>query len=130
MVRAALAVLIALPLLSACSWLPWMRDDARVPDAYVLKGDMPGALEAIHAAAFTGDEALFKVASNGCTQKSDIQPVVQHTPSFALVTLRRIKEDTCEQVVVGGVEVVYSFDELGLKPGEHIRVNNPYLQRD
>ena len=87
---------------------------------------MPGALEPIHAAAFTKDEAVFWVSSNGCTDKEDLIPIVSLQGGAAIITLRRIDEDKCEQDLVQGVELKWSFEELGLPPGSPISVNNPY----
>jgi hypothetical protein len=87
---------------------------------------MPGALEPIHAAAFTKNEAVFWVSSNGCTAKEDLIPIVSLQSGAAVITLRRIDEDKCKQDLVQGVELKWSFEELGLTPGSPISVNNPY----
>lgn len=87
---------------------------------------MPGQLESIHAAAFTNDEAIFWVSSNGCTQKDDLIPIVSLQGGQAVITLRRIDEDKCRQNLVEGVELKWSFQELGLTPGAPVSVNNPY----
>lgn len=87
---------------------------------------MPGALEPIHAAAFTKNEAVFWVSSNGCTKKEDLIPIVSLQGGNAVITLRRIDEDKCRQDMVQGVELKWSFQELGLTPGAPISVNNPY----
>ena len=131
MIRGLVIASLVAPLLGGCAVLDWFGrgDDTRVPDIYVV-GDMPGMLEPIHAAAFTNDTALFQVTSNGCTEKADIEPVVRQGPDYALVTLRRLKADSCKALVADGVEVVFSFQELGLEPGSKVRVNNPYLIRN
>jgi hypothetical protein len=87
---------------------------------------MPGQLEPIHAAAITRDLAVFWVSSNGCTDKSDLTPVVDQHGSASTITLRRIEQDECDTPVVDGVEVMWSFEELGLTPGSRVSVNNPY----
>lgn len=87
---------------------------------------MPGALEPIHAATFTKDEAIFWVSSNGCTKKDDLIPIVSLQGGQAVITLRRIDEDRCRQDLVEGVELKWSFQELGLTPGAPVSVNNPY----
>ena len=59
-----------------------------------------------------------------------IGPLVQRLGAVALVlaviTLRRIDEDKCKQDLVQGVELKWSFEELGLAPGSPVSVNNPY----
>jgi len=87
---------------------------------------MPGELEPIHAATFTKDEAIFWVSSNGCTKKDDLIPIVSLQGGQAVITLRRIDEDKCRQDLVQGVELKWSFQELGLTPGAPVSVNNPY----
>ena len=87
---------------------------------------MPGALEPIHAAAFTKDAAVFWVSSNGCTKKDDLQPIVSMHGDASVITLRRVSEDRCTTPEDEGVEVKWSFEELGLKPGARVSVDNPY----
>ena len=87
---------------------------------------MPGQIEPIHAAAITRDLAVFWVSSNGCTDKDDLRPIVDHIGSDSTITLRRIEQDDCETPLADGVEVIWSFEELGLTPGSRVSVNNPY----
>ncbi|UQV17814.1 hypothetical protein MU852_13490 [Brevundimonas albigilva] len=92
----------------------------------VSTAGMPGALEPVHAAAFTRNEAIFWVSSNGCTRKEDLIPIVTIQGGDAVITLRRLDEDKCRDPEVDGVEVKWSFEELGLAPGQAVSVNNPY----
>ena len=96
------------------------------PDAPTRTAAMPGQLEPIHAAAITRDLAVFWVSSNGCTDKSDLTPIVDHIGAASTITLRRIEQDDCETPIADGVEVIWSFEELGLIPGSRVSVNNPY----
>ena len=43
-----------------------------------------------------------------------------------LITPRRIKEDRRREVRPEGVEMRWSFEELGLPPGARLTVENPY----
>ncbi|KPF83397.1 hypothetical protein IP78_02395 [Brevundimonas sp. AAP58] len=104
---------------SGCALLPFGRE-------YAVVRAMPGQLEPIHAAAITRDLAVFWVSSNGCTDKDDLTPVVERARDGSTITLRRIDEDTCDQPMAEGIEIIWSFEELGLAPGERVRVNNPY----
>lgn len=103
---------------SGCAML--QRDDA------VRTVAMPGQLEPIHAAAITRDLAVFWVSSNGCTDKDDLRPIVDHEGAASIITLRRIEQDECETPIADGVELIWSFEELGLAPGSRVSVNNPY----
>ena len=114
--RLALVAAVAAGL-SACA-------AARTPT--VSTQGMPGELESIHAATFTKDQAVFWVSSNGCTAKEDLIPIVSLQGGSAVITLRRIDEDKCKQDLVQGVELKWSFEELGLTPGSPVSVNNPY----
>jgi hypothetical protein len=114
--RMALAA-AATAVLSAC---------ATDSEPLVSTAGMPGALESIHAAAFTRDQAVFWVSSNGCTDKDDLIPIVSIQGGSAVITLRRIDEDTCHDTLAQGVELKWSFEELGLTPGAPVSVNNPY----
>ena len=108
--------------LSACALVDrWTgRDDAPV----LAEG--PGQIEPVHAAAIVQDQAVFWVSSNGCTQKADLTPVVRRTGDASVITLRRLKEDRCLEPRAQGVELRWSFQEMGLAPGSRVSVENPY----
>ena len=89
-------------------------------------GALPGQIEPIHAAAIADDTAVFWVSSNGCTHKADLTPVVRRARAGPVITLRRLKEDRCDQRLPQGVEISWSFQELGLEPGARVTVENPY----
>lgn len=88
--------------------------------------DAPGQIEPVHAVAIAQDQAVFWVSSNGCTQKSDLTPVVRRARDASVITLRRIREDRCLEPVAQGVEMRWSFQEMGLAPGARVSVENPY----
>ena len=117
--RRTLAIAGLSLLLSACGHLAGQEET-------VAAVAMPGQVEPLHAAAFTNDLAVFWVSSNGCTTKEDLRPIVQMQGGSAVITLRRIEEDACDHPVSEGVELQWSFDELGLPAGSAVSVNNPY----
>ena len=88
--------------------------------------EAPGQIEPVHAAAIVQDQAVFWVSSNGCTEKSDLLPVVRREGGASVITLRRLKEDRCLQPSDQGVEMRWSFQEMGLAPGARVSVENPY----
>jgi hypothetical protein len=94
--------------------------DAEAPVA------LPGQIEPVHAAAIAQDQAVFWVSSNGCTAKEDLTPVVRSSNEGPIITLRRIKEDRCRESRPDGVEVRWSFQEMGLAPGARVSIENPY----
>ena len=88
--------------------------------------DSPGQIEPVHAAAIVQDQAVFWVSSNGCTQKADLTPVVRRAGDASVITLRRLKEDRCLEPRAQGVEMRWSFQEMGLEPGSRVSVENPF----
>jgi hypothetical protein len=88
--------------------------------------DSPGQIEPVHAAAIVQDQAVFWVSSNGCTRKADLLPVVRREGDGSVITLRRLKQDRCLEPVAQGVEMRWSFQEMGLSPGARVSVENPY----
>lgn len=120
--RRMLVALGAVAALTAgCAAMPLGQEQVQVAPQ-----DMPGELEPIHAAALVNDIAIFRVSSNGCTSKSDLWPVVQTHGDASTITVRRISQDRCKTPLDDGFEVMWSYQELGLKPGSSVSVNNPY----
>jgi hypothetical protein len=113
-------MLALLPLAAACA----IGQDAgtRMSGADAL----PGQIEPVHAAVIAQNQAAFWVSSNGCTEKADIQPVVRQSSDGPIITLRRIKEDRCREVRPEGVEMRWSFEELGLAADARPSIENPY----
>ena len=114
------AVALGALTVSGCASLPdWLSGRPPVEDG-------PGVVEPIHAAAVGQDTVLFWISSNGCTEKSDLVPVVRETYDGARVTLRRVRDDRCTNPEKNGVELRWSFEEMGLAPGTRLQVANPY----
>lgn len=122
LIATAAAVLAFVPMLSACVVVRQFTGQPRTSETAVL----PGQVEPVHAAVIAQNQAAFWVSSNGCTAKADIQPVVRQSSDGPIITLRRIKEDRCRQVQPEGVEMRWSFEELGLADGSRLSVENPY----
>jgi len=120
-VRTLALVAMAAAMTSACALTdPFARGDE------VAQVVMPGQMEPVHAAVIAHDQALFRVTSNGCTAKADLTPIVRQVRDEAVITVRRIKEDRCQRPVAEGLEVTWTFEELGLAPGARVSVENPY----
>lgn len=113
------ALFAVVPLMAACAM-------GQAPEAGVQSAGLPGQIEPVHAAVIAQNQAAFWVSSNGCTEKADIQPVVRETSDGPIITLRRIKEDRCREVRPEGVEMRWSFEELGLAANARPSVENPY----
>lgn len=107
-------------LLSACALLR----PAEQPG--VALADLPGQMEPVHAAVIAQNQAVFWVTSNGCTDKNDLTPVVRRSHGETVITLRRIKQDLCTVPVRNGLEVRWTFEEMGLPDGARVSIENPY----
>jgi hypothetical protein len=68
-----------------------------------------------------------RLASNGCTKKSDLTAAVSKTAGRTLLLIARKHPDTCRSLAAGHAEVVYSFEELGLDPGQPFTLANPVV---
>ncbi len=125
----AIAILVgaAATTLSGCAVLRAMTGQETAAVEPAQPQILPGQLEPIHAAAFTKDQAVFWVTSNGCTDKDDLKPFIHREGRTSTITLRRLEEDRCDRPMVDGVELQWSFEELGLPPGASVAVNNPYM---
>jgi hypothetical protein len=117
-IATAAAMIALFPLAAACA----TGQDAGAR----ISGALPGQIEPVHAAVIAQNQAAFWVSSNGCTEKADIQPVVRQSSDGPIITLRRIKEDRCREVRPEGVEMRWSFEELGLAADARPSVENPY----
>ena len=107
-------------LLSACAMLK------PADQSVVVVADLPGQMEPVHAAVIAQNQAVFWVTSNGCTAKNDLTPVVRRSHGETVITLRRIKEDRCTVPVRDGLEVRWTFEEMGLPDGTRVSIENPY----
>jgi hypothetical protein len=75
-------------------------------------------------ARFADGALVARVDSNGCTQASDFEvSIADNDPTE--ITLRRTKQDLCKALVPDGVELRWTYAELGLEPGTPARIVNP-----
>jgi hypothetical protein len=68
-----------------------------------------------------------RLASNGCTKKSDLTVAVGNNPPRPLVLIARKHPDTCKSFAAGHAEVAWSFEDLGLEPGQAFTLANPLV---
>lgn len=65
-----------------------------------------------------------QVASGGCLRKDDFQVTVRET--FPLqVSIKQISTDMCEAYLPFGTMITFSFEELGVKSGQTLKLNVP-----
>lgn len=109
------------PLLAGC--VIYSNEAGENVRVNVTDMDAPAA-EAIRSARFEDGALVVRVNSNGCTQASDFElSVVDGAP--ADITVRRVREDLCKALVAEGVELRWTYADLGLEPGAPARILNP-----
>jgi hypothetical protein len=80
--------------------------------------------ETLGAARFDGQSLVVRVASNGCTDAADFAiEVTDGDP--AEIKLVRTTPDLCKALVAEGVELRWSYADLGLQAGSAARILNP-----
>ena len=83
-------------------------------------------LEAVRVTAGR-DELTLRVASKGCAAKADFVFHVDRTGRTVVLAFARRRLETCRFGAAAEVDLVFSYDELGLKRGERFAVANPRL---
>lgn len=115
LIRSGLATVALAALTAAC---------APVVTSVVALNE-PGRIEPVYAAAVAGDVAVVRVGSNGCTSKADLVPHLSRGVGQAVLTVRRTQTDSCSRPQHDGLELRWTFEELGLPSGTMLVVNNP-----
>lgn len=83
-------------------------------------------LEAVRVTAGR-DQLIVSVASKGCAARADFVFYVDRTGGTVVLAFARRRLETCRFGEAAEVELVFSYDELGLKRGERFAVANPRL---
>ena len=84
-------------------------------------------IEPIYGLSANRQAITFRLASNGCTKKSDLTVAVAKNPPRPMVLIARKHPDACRSFAAGHAEVVYSFVELGLNPDQPFTLANPMV---
>lgn len=116
----ALAALVG-PLVSGC--VIYSNEAGENVRVNVTDKETPPS-EAIREARFSEGALIARVDSNGCTQVSDFEVVVSDG-SPAEITLRRTRQDLCKALAPEGVELRWTYGDLGIEPGTPARILNP-----
>jgi len=83
--------------------------------------------EAIYSAAMGRAGLTARVNSNGCTKRSDFKVQVLEGYPAATVILTRIKPDLCRAFAAGGTDIVFSYEDMGMRPTASIVLANPLI---
>ncbi len=124
-VKGLVAAAALAPLLSACV----VYDSTGGSDVSVrVAGQGATAssdpLETLRAVHFENGAVVVRADSNGCTTTSDFAVEVADGTSTD-VTFTREKPDLCKALVPEGVELRWTYQELGLASGKAVAVRNP-----
>lgn len=85
-------------------------------------------LEGVHGARFERERAVVRVTSNGCTQTEHFRvEIVDGAEGAGEIALVRETPDHCRALVADGVEVSWTYDELGLSRGAALVLANPLI---
>jgi len=122
-VRAAVAAVALLPLLGGCVIYSSEAGERKVNinNQAVVQAEV---LEAVRKVDFDGQRLSVVVGSNGCTEASSFEVKIKDADPAELSLIRRAP-DLCKALVREGVVVSWTYAELGLNTGQHVRVLNP-----
>ncbi len=85
----------------------------------------PASLMPVYGVSVTSDGVTVRIPANACGRKSDFEVAVLKRAPQSMVLLSPKHAQRCGQAGPGHVELTYSLDELGLKPGESFVLGNP-----
>lgn len=125
--RALLVAALSAPLLSGCVIYANEGGDKDVVVRAANSGDLVRPpLEAVRNARVQDGRLFIRVDSNGCTDVSDFAVELTDTvDGWTEAAVNRTDPDLCKALVPDGVEVSWSFSELGVEPGTPLRLLNP-----
>jgi hypothetical protein len=120
---AAVAAVALLPLLGGCVIYSSDGGERKVNinNQAVVQAEV---LEAVRKVDFDGQRLSVVVGSNGCTEASSFEVKIKDNDPAELSLIRRTP-DLCKALVREGVVVSWTYAELGLNTGQHVRVLNP-----
>ena len=121
--RALLAGLAVLPLLGGCV-IYSNEGGERVSVAVSDQSSRAETPEAVRKVDFDGRRLSVVVGSNGCTEASSFEVRIKDGDPAELTLIRRTP-DLCKALVAEGKLVSWTYEELGLRSGEAVRVLNP-----
>jgi len=80
--------------------------------------------ETLRAFRFEGGALIARVDSNGCTSAADFAVELDGDAPVEATLIRR-SPDNCKALVPDGVELRWSYADLGLDAGQAVRMRNP-----
>ncbi len=92
--------------------------------------DFDDDIGTVFGADIVANVVTFRVTSNGCTDETyfDIDVDRRSNDKYS-VGIMRAKPDRCRALVSDGVEVSWSYDDLGIPAGADVRIENQVRRR-
>jgi hypothetical protein len=84
----------------------------------------PAELEAVHKVVADKRGLTIRVTTRGCTRKADFAHFTEPKGQTVTIAFARKRLDRCGQRA-GQLDILFSYAELGLAPGEPVMVLNP-----
>tara|TARA_R110002167_G_scaffold14430_15_gene58689 strand:+ start:1021 stop:1407 length:387 start_codon:yes stop_codon:yes gene_type:complete len=125
MSRALFAAAACLPLLAGC--VIYADDSGETTMVRMDSGTeitTDATPESLRAVRFDDGVLIARVDSNGCTTTADFAVSVADGEPVD-ITLSRTRQDPCRAIVPDGVELRWTYAELGLTAGQTARIANP-----
>lgn len=124
--KALVLAAAAAPLLAGCVVYDSTTSDAvSVRMGPTAAAVAASALEPLGSVRFETGALVVQAQSNGCTSEASFAVHIADTEGPAQISLTREAEDLCKALVPNGVELRWTYEELGLKSGETAVVQNP-----
>lgn len=79
----------------------------------------------VYGADVSGSSVAFIVSSNGCTDRSFFDfDILDHDGDVFEIGVRRVRQDRCKALVPDGVEIGWTYAEMGLPDGAEVIIHN------
>lgn len=89
-----------------------------------ISASAAGILEPLMGHFSTKGALNIQVRSGGCTWKKQFQVEKSRMADYTVVRFIRTREDVCRAYLPYGEIITFSFEELGLIPGEKFKIAN------
>ncbi len=123
MIRSLALIAVAAPLLGGCVIYASEGGERDVMVQLAAVDEIGEADETVRSAHFEDGRLMVRVDSNGCTSAANFEVrLVGDRP--AALTLERVRPDPCRAIVPEGVEVSWTYAELGLEASDSVRLMN------
>ncbi len=87
----------------------------------------PQTLMSVYAVSVAANEVTVRAPASACRRKSDFTAAVLRREPQSMVLFAPKHAQSCGAATPGHVDLTYSLEELGLKPGEAFILGNPLV---